>query len=150
MEKVKEELYLNCKNILENKLITVNQIMNSNKNALQSETKSSAGDKHETGRAMLQLEMEKASQQYDVIHEMQSVLQQIPSVNKTDLISSGTLVYTNFQNYYLSISAGEVIVEGQSYYCISTLSPIGKILIGKKEGDIVDFNGKNIKILNVF
>lgn len=150
MEKVKEELYLNCKNILENKLITVNQIMNSNKNALQSETKSSAGDKHETGRAMLQLEMEKASQQYDVIHKMQSVLQQILSVKKTDLISLGSLVYTNFQNYYLSISVGEVVVTGQSYYCISTLSPIGKILIGKKEGDILDFNGKTITILRVF
>ncbi len=150
MEKVKEELYLNCKNILENKLITVNQIMNSNKNALQSETKSSAGDKHETGRAMLQLEMEKASQQYDVIHKMQSVLQQILSVKKTDLISLGSLVYTNFQNYYLSISVGEVVVTGQSYYCISTLSPIGKILIGKKEEDILDFNGKTITILRVF
>ncbi len=150
MEKVKEELYLNCKIILENKLITVNQIMNSNKNALQSETKSSAGDKHETGRAMLQLEMEKASQQYDVVHKMQSVLQQISSVKKTDLISLGTLVYTNFQNYYLSISVGEVVVKGQSYYCISTLSPIGKILIGKKEEDILDFNGKTITILRVF
>jgi len=150
MKKIKEELYQNCKNILADKLITVNQIISSNQNALLSETKSSAGDKHETGRAMLQLEMEKASQQYEVIHKMQSVLQKISSINKTDLISLGSLVYTNFQNYYLSISVGEVVVKGQSYYCISTLSPIGKILIGKKEGDILDFNAKTITILRVF
>ena len=49
---------------------TVHQIIRSNQNALNSETKSSAGDKHETGRAMLQLEMEKASQQLAVVDEM--------------------------------------------------------------------------------
>ncbi len=43
---------------------------NPNKKALFSETKSSAGDKHETGRAMLQLEMEKTSQQLAVINQM--------------------------------------------------------------------------------
>lgn len=150
MKKIKEELYQNCKNILANKLITVNQIMISNQNALLSETKSSAGDKHETGRAMLQLEMEKASQQYEVIHKMQSILRNISPVIKTELIGLGSLVYTNFQNYYLSISVGEVKIEDQVFYCVSTLSPIGKLLLGKQKGDTLNFNGKNMQILNVY
>ena len=56
---------------------TVEQIISSNQKALQSETKSSAGDKHETGRAMLQLEIEKASQQFKAIRDMRTVLANI-------------------------------------------------------------------------
>ena len=80
MKNIKEEILLNCKKFVTDKLEIVNQIIISNQNALQSETKSSAGDKHETGRAMLQLEMEKASQQFSVISNMNEVLQRIKTV----------------------------------------------------------------------
>ena len=61
--KIKEEIFSQCKSVVNNRLQTVEAVLSSNQKALQTETKSSAGDKHETGRAMLQLEMEKAGQQ---------------------------------------------------------------------------------------
>ena len=61
--KIKEVLFKECEDFVNKRLQTVEDIISSNQKALQSETKSSAGDKHETGRAMLQLEMEKAGQQ---------------------------------------------------------------------------------------
>jgi hypothetical protein len=67
---IKEVLLKQCALIVNNRLETVEKIISSNQKALQSETKSSAGDKHETGRAMLQLEIEKASQQFIAIQEM--------------------------------------------------------------------------------
>jgi transcription elongation GreA/GreB family factor len=150
MDNIKEELYMICKKIVKEKLTNVNEIIKSNQIALQTETKSSAGDKHETGRAMLQLEMEKVSQQFNSINKMQIVVQKIPHVNNTHTISLGSVVHTSFQNYYLSISVGEVKVMGQNIYCISTLSPIGKELLGKQKGDTFKFNDRFIEILNTF
>jgi transcription elongation GreA/GreB family factor len=150
MDNIKEELYMICKKIVKEKLTNVSKIITSNQNALRTETKSSAGDKHETGRAMMHLEMEKASRQFNSINKMQIVLQKIPHVNNSQTISLGSVVYTSFQNYYLSISVGEVKVMDQKFYCISTLSPIGKELLGKQKGDTLKFNGSHIEILNTF
>ncbi|MDO6425302.1 hypothetical protein, partial [Saccharophagus degradans] len=71
---------------------------------LNSETKSSAGDKHETGRAMLQLEMEKLGQQYQTVLTQKNVLQKIDvSVKKKAQVGSlvGT---TSGLNYFLATS----------------------------------------------
>ena len=123
--------------------------MTSNKKALLSETKSSAGDKHETGRAMLQLEMEKASQQIAVVQQMKEILHRINPDDVSKVIRLGSLVHTNKATYYLSISIGAVAVENDMYFVISSSSPIGKLLIGKKVNDIIQFNGQQIKITEV-
>ena len=60
---LKESLFQQCEDFVNTRLQTIQIIISSHQKALSSETKSSAGDKHETGRAMLQLEMEKAGQQ---------------------------------------------------------------------------------------
>jgi len=77
MRNIKNELLETCRKFVENRLNTVQQTLLSYENDLQSETKSSAGDKHETGRAMLQLEMEKTGLQLIGINQMISVLDKI-------------------------------------------------------------------------
>ncbi|MBL4643926.1 MAG: 3-oxoacyl-ACP synthase, partial [Flavobacteriaceae bacterium] len=74
---LKQELYNQCEDFVHKRLQTIQDIITSNQKALQSETKSSAGDKHETGRAMLQLEMEKAGQQLSGITLMKETLAKI-------------------------------------------------------------------------
>ncbi len=76
------QLVNGLREFVQNKFETIEQTIQSNKNALNSETKSSAGDKHETGRAMLQLEMEKAGQQLKEVQEMQLQLHKIIWGNK--------------------------------------------------------------------
>jgi len=127
---------------------TVQNIINSNQQALSSETKSSAGDKHETGRAMLQLEMEKASQQLSSINDMKSVLSKI-SLENSDNVKLGSLVVTNHINYFLAVSAGEIKIENQVYYAISPSSPIGKLLLGKRVGEVITYN-REINILEIY
>ena len=80
---IKTELLETCKKFVENRFKTVQEILLSFQNDLQSETKSSAGDKHETGRAMLQLEMEKTSQQLIGIKQMISILDKIDISKKS-------------------------------------------------------------------
>lgn len=143
---VKEELYKQCKEYVDKRLQTVENTMLSNQKALASETKSSAGDKHETGRAMLQLEMEKAGQQLASIQEMKAVLAKMDISKESNVASLGTLIETNQGGYFLSISAGKIMLKNATYFAISTSSPIGTLLLGKKNGDELVWNGRKIKI----
>ncbi len=116
--------------------------------ALTSETKSSAGDKHETGRAMLQLEMEKASQQLNAVYEMRQILSKVDHKLTEKKARIGSLVFTEIGSYYLAISAGEIKIDGTSYFAVSTDSPIGKLLLGTASGDQIHFR-RTIEIIDV-
>ena len=146
---IKEELFNQCQHFVNKRLQTVQEIISSNQKALQTETKSSAGDKHETGRAMLQLEMEKAGQQLSGVSLMKETLAKI-DVSKTSKIASlGSLIITEKANYYLSVSAGQIVVDNINYFAISVSSPIGKLLLGKQPFEAISFNGNIITIKEV-
>ena len=145
---IKEKLYKACLLFVDERLATVTNIMDSNQKALFSETKSSAGDKHETGRAMIQLEMEKAVQQLAVINQMKAILEKISIENRSKTICLGSLIVTEKANYFLAISAGKITINTIDYYAVSTNSPIGQQLLGKKIGDRISFN--KAKILNIY
>lgn len=143
---LKENLYNQCKEFVNSKLLTIEKTIKSNQAALASETKSSAGDKHETGRAMLQLEMEKAGEQLKVVREMKLVLERIQIQEDSGVCKLGSIVKTENINYFIAISAGKLVVENETYYAVSSKSPIGQLLIGKRKDDILKFNGKQHKI----
>lgn len=145
---LKEKLYNACLLFVQQKEETVLQTIASNKNDLFSETKSSAGDKHETGRAMIQLEMEKAGQQLSVLNEMKETLKRISIEESSEIIKLGSLIKTTKGTYFLSVSVGQVIMGKETYFVVSTDSPIGKQLLGKKVGGTIAFN--DAKILKIF
>jgi len=149
-ESLKKQLYQICSEYVKNRADTVGEIIASNQKALQSETKSSAGDKHETGRAMLQLEMEKASQQLASIDQMKEVLGRINPEKISIAVQLGSVVMTTLGNYFLSIGMGKIELNKTIYYAVSTSSPIGKILLGAKVGSSLVFNTKEIQILDIF
>ena len=147
---VKQKLYELCVEFVNQRLQTVESIVSSNQKALQSETKSSAGDKHETGRAMLQLEMEKAGQQLQGIQKMKEILAKTNIEKESTIAHLGSLVITNNTAYFLCISAGQFEVAHKKYFAVSVSSPIGKMLLGKKENDVFVFNGKQQIIEKVY
>jgi transcription elongation GreA/GreB family factor len=150
---LKEALLMHCKMFVNKRMQTVEEIIHSHQKSLQSETKSSAGDKHETGRSMIQLEMEKASQQLIGISEMNEILSKIDisisENSKQKAAHLGSVIYTAKANYFLSISAGKIVIENASYFAISVSSPIGKLLLGKRENDEFLFDGKSVKIQRI-
>jgi len=138
--KIKQQLLEACFDFVKEKHSTISESIASNKKDLFSETKSSAGDKHETGRAMIQLEMEKSGQQLAEVNFMQTVLNKIIVDKSSEIVCLGSLIKTSKGTYFLAISVGKVVVEQQNYFVISGQSPIGKQLLGKKVGDLVPFN----------
>jgi transcription elongation GreA/GreB family factor len=147
---IKEALFKQCEAFVNKRLQTVEDIISSNQKALQSETKSSAGDKHETSRAMLQLEMEKAGQQLGGINHMKEILSKINISKNSNIAHLGSIIETNSVNYFLSISAGQITVADKVYFAVSVSSPIGKLLLGKNNNDEVIFNNQRtiIKTIN--
>ena len=114
-----------------------------------SETKSSAGDKYETSRAMMQMEEDKVMAQLELAKQMQSQLRQLDPTVKDDTIRLGSLVKTRARNYYLSIGLGKLVLDKTIYYSISTDSPIGKLLLGNEKGVTIVFNQMKDEVVEV-
>ena len=148
-ESVKQQLYGFCKSFIENRLVRINSSIDSLQEALTSETKSSAGDKHETGRAMIQLEREKLGNQLAEAQLLQELFKKIPLQSSSSQVGLGSLVLTDQQNYYMGISAGELNIDGVSYFAIAPNTPIGKLLLGKVVDDVVVFNSRKIIIQQI-
>jgi transcription elongation GreA/GreB family factor len=113
------------------------------------ETKSSAGDKYETGRSMAQLEIVKLAEQLKDAEGQLSILSNIKEVPK-DKIQLGSLVNTTQGIFYIAVSLGPVEVLNEKYLVVSTFSPIGKALLGKKKGDVVENFNKKVLVKEIF
>ena len=146
---IKQQLYNQCFQFIENRLLTVRKTINEIQESLLSETKSSAGDKHETGRAMLQLEREKAGNQLSEIVKVKEVLSKIDPSKSSKIIGLNSVVYTTKSNYYVAISAGAFSINNEKFYAISPNTPIGQLLIGKGVGDAIVFREQGFTITEV-
>ncbi len=113
--------------------------------ASSNDTKSSMGDKYETGREMLQQEINNLQLQLNenLIH--QNFLKNV-NTNPHQMIGNGTLVETDAGIFYISVSAGEITFENRKIYAVSSDSPISKAMMGKKVGDEFVVNGLNRQI----
>nr|WP_299115125.1 3-oxoacyl-ACP synthase [uncultured Winogradskyella sp.] len=146
---LKQQLYSKCKAFIDHRLLTIKNNIRDIEQGLLSETKSSAGDKHETGRAMLQLEREKTGQQLANIQNQFGLLSRINPETTTNTVALGSLVFTTQFNYFIAISAGKIEVGEQSFFAISAATPIGKLLLSKTKGDSFKFRQQDIMILKI-
>ncbi|WP_308991696.1 3-oxoacyl-ACP synthase [Mariniflexile litorale] len=146
---IKEYLYAQCVDFVEHRFQTIQNTIQEIQESLLSETKSSAGDKHETGRAMLQLEREKAGNQLAEIQKIKEIFSKIDISKTSKTIGLGSLVYTTNSNYFIGISAGELSVDSTKFYAISANTPIGQLLMGKTIGEEIVFRGQNFVVKEV-
>lgn len=146
---LKNALFNACLEFANSRLNAITHTIKEIQVSLTSETKSSAGDKHETGRAMLQLEREKAGNQLAKIKKTKEILFKIDVLKSISQVGLGSVVYTNKANYFIAISAGELTVNNTKFYAISTQTPIGKLLMGKAVGDVIKFRSDFFTITSV-
>ena len=125
-------------------------LLNDALEATAGDTKSSAGDKHETSRAMAQLEQEKIGAQLGELSKLQEVLFRIDSTHSSNRIQLGSLVETSKGWFYVSVGIGQIHFEGTSIFCITPMAPLCKILMGKTTDDAVDWQGEKITVLNCY
>ena len=112
--------------------------------------KGSAGDKHEVGIAMAQIEIEKLDQQTALLQQQISTLKKLDPVYKNEQILHGALFEIDQNWYFCSIPFGQFNFEDRSYFCLSPEAPLFLALKGKKEQESALFNGKNWKINKIY
>lgn len=142
----KDTLYNYCLSYVKESISNFEKAIHNAQAAANEEGKSSAGDKYETGRSMMQLEIEKNVAQLAHSKQMLQILEKVKEIKITDFITQGSLVTTNHGIYYLTIGIGVVKLENDTFYVISQDSPIGLLLKGKKLNESFSFNGRNFTI----
>ena len=133
MIRIKEKLYKQCMVYVNERIATAQQAINSACESANDDTKSSAGDKYETGREMMQQEIDRNREQLDEAKRLKFDLEQIKPLKITENVQNGSLVSTNYGKFYIGISRGQIIMNGRNYFAISALSPIGSKLLNKKQ-----------------
>lgn len=150
MKQLKEKLYNHCLSWIDEKIKLAKSTIDNAQSAANEETKSSAGDKYETGRAMAQLEVEKGSIQLAEANKLSSVMNLFSPNTSNDTVTLGSLVHTDREWFYVSISAGQIVVDGQSVICLSPASPLGVQMMGLSTGGIFKFNNLTYVIKDIF
>lgn len=117
--------------------------------ASNNDTKSSMGDKYETGREMLQQEINNLQRQLNEVLNQQNVLQKI-TADVSEKVQNGALVRTNKGLFYVSASMGEIIFENQKIMTVSVESPLVKAMFGKKMGEKFTINNINQDIEHIW
>ena len=143
---IKKQLFSLCEQYADNIIDTAQEAIDIAQSSANEETKSSSGDKYETGRSMMQLEIEKLSTQLAEGLKLKKTLAQINKVGVHQTVQPGSIVYTNNGNFFISIGAGKLNVDGTDFMAISFSSPIGQELFNKKENDAFEFRGKKFII----
>jgi transcription elongation GreA/GreB family factor len=137
----KKKLYEMCLAVARDKIIELDAAISQVEEGLNSETKSTSGDKHETGRAMLQLEREKLGGQLMEITARKNELERLDISSATGKINNGSLVETDKGSFFIAAALGKVQAGNKIVYVISAVSPLGKKLMGLKAGDCAEING---------
>ncbi|THD69234.1 3-oxoacyl-ACP synthase [Robertkochia marina] len=140
---IKERVITLCGEKLESSCANYRTQLAALKISLESESKSSAGDKHETGRAMVQLEMERLSARLKIAEDELNSFRRLAfnDAKNRGTVTPGTLVETDKGLYFLAVSLGMVKVGETPVAVVSSASPIGGVLKGKAAGEQILFNG---------
>jgi hypothetical protein len=100
------------------------------KESAANETKSTAGDKHETALAMLQIEQANTGKQLQEAVEIKAIVEKIDPTIVAPIIVCGSLVTTNRGYFFVSAAMGKIVVDGKAIMSVSPYSPLGKQLLG--------------------
>ena len=145
----KVTVYNIIKSEINTRIVKLHKALQNQKESLTTASESTAGDKHNTSRAMMHIEIEKFSKQLAQLLQLKKLIAKINPEKKTEVVTLGSLVETN--NGWLSVTVplGRVKVENEEIMVISLASPVGQALHGKKTGQSTHFNEKTWKVISV-
>ena len=144
-QKIKER----CLHLVNTEIEQLKEAIVAVQGSSNNETKSTAGDKHETSKAMAQIEVERLNKQLEKQLLIRSAFGKVNPENKLNEVGLGALVTTTAGNFFVSAGLGKVTIDKVIVFVISPVSPIGKELIKRKEGEKFLFKGKEENILRL-
>jgi len=112
----------------------------------QNDAKGSAGDKHETALSMMHLEQEKLNQKLVEILEQKNIVDKIDADAIHSKVALGSLIQTDDMLFYISTALPKIQLENKTIIAVSSLSPLGSQLLGKRLHDEVVINSNRFQI----
>jgi len=139
IDPMKQQIIDAVRRVIAERMANAQVAMQVAQESANSETKSSAGDKYETGRSMGQLDRNMYAQQYEQARQEMVVVARLADSTALPppVVVVGALVKTTGGTFWLAVSIGKITVENQDVVVISPQTPVGKLLLDKKVGDIV-------------
>ncbi|MCD4681279.1 MAG: hypothetical protein K8S00_12915 [Bacteroidales bacterium] len=107
-------------------------------------------DRYDSYRVQLLRKCDMFGSQLKKVYDEIKVLEKIEVSRTNNTVSFGAVVITDAQKIFVSIGIGKIDFQGEAFYAISTLVPFYKAMVGLKQGDVFDFRGKDITILELF
>ena len=147
--KIKSLIIKEINKSIDAKKISVQEMLQDTIDSRNNDNKSSAGDKHETSRAKIQIEIDQLTKQLDLLNRQKLHLNSIDFSKNNEKATIGSLVKTNNGTYLISIGFGKVIIENEVFYAISSASPIGRLFNNKLKGDKFIFRTINYEIVEI-
>lgn len=144
----KKEIINHLNHLIDEKIDALQSRFDDLNNDLASDHKSSAGDKHETGRAMIQLEQEKLSSQLSQFAQQKETISKL-NAETTAKVQLGSIVKTANGTFFISIGLGKVTIGNETIFCISTSSPIGQLILNLNVSDHFNFNGISNRVIEI-
>ena len=145
----KKIIYDDLVHNLNEKLNSIQFLISSAIDSRDLDTKSSAGDKHETSRAKVQSDIENYLKQKVNIIEKLKGLSSININQKNNKVENGALVQTNFGFFFIAIGLGKFCVKNEEFFVISLVSPIGKSMKDKIESSSFKFRSLSYDIIKI-
>ncbi len=146
----KQKLKSSCEEILLQRISTATQAMEQAQESANSDEKSSAGDKHETGRAMGQIDRDMNARQLEEAKRELEIIHSISTESPHRKIGNGSVVVCADFIFFISLGLGTKTVDGNKIVFLSPSAPIAKSISGKKAGDELVLNGKKTAINDIF
>jgi transcription elongation GreA/GreB family factor len=143
---LKQKIYNQYLLLLTAKINAIQKVLADLKESGANETKSTAGDKHETALAMIQIEQANTMAQLEEMVLQKTAFEKIdPGVSSSSIVT-GSLVYTNRGVLYLSVALGKAVVDDIIVTALSRQSPLGQQLLGLSAGDKIVINNHSFVI----
>lgn len=145
----KTKVYNTIKFEIDSRVAELQKALQSQKESLSSVSESTAGDKHNTSRAMMHIEIEKFSKQLSQLLQLKKLITKVNPNKQSNEVTLGSLIETNNGWLFIAVPLGKVKIEKQDIMAISLASPIGQALQGKKTGESAQFNGQLWEVISI-
>jgi transcription elongation GreA/GreB family factor len=143
---LKQKTYDKCLQAIEEKLQELKASLALINESSNNETKSTAGDKHETAKAMMQLEQEKLGRQLKELLDQKQELEKLDIRFAHSTVGKGSLIKTDKGYLFIAIGLGKIKTEEETVITISFRSPLAQKLLGLKVNEEAEINGINYRI----
>lgn len=141
MQSFKQKVYQYCLQLIADKIALLEATLHDLRESVANETKSTAGDKYETARAMIHIEQENTGRQLQEALAQKAQLEQLELDRDAARIIAGSLVKTNQGYVFTGPGLGKITVDGERVICVSLQAPLGMKLAGAIVNDQIIVNG---------